>query len=88
VSRDAGRWRCQECGDICRWDEMLTAPNPFDADAGPIYGCRRCKCIDSFVGVCDEAGCSREASCGAPSDDGYRRTCWEHSPMRQRSDGA
>lgn len=27
---------------------------------------------------CDEPGCEREASCGWPVPDGYRRTCGEH----------
>ena len=27
---------------------------------------------------CDEPGCEREATCGWPVADGYRRTCGEH----------
>lgn len=29
---------------------------------------------------CDELGCSAIASCGWPSDTGYRRTCGHHMP--------
>ena len=27
---------------------------------------------------CDEPGCEKEATCGWPSTDGYRRTCGDH----------
>ena len=27
---------------------------------------------------CDEPGCEQEATCGRPSDAGYRRTCGGH----------
>jgi len=27
---------------------------------------------------CDEPGCQREATCGFPVEDGYRRTCGDH----------
>lgn len=30
---------------------------------------------------CDEPGCSKRASCGFPTPDGYRRTCGEHYRM-------
>ena len=29
---------------------------------------------------CDESGCGRQVSCGTPSQDGYRRTCYGHRP--------
>lgn len=37
------------------------------------------KKLKEFANVCDEPGCFRNASCGWPSDEGYRRTCYEHS---------
>lgn len=35
--------------------------------------------LKRFSNVCDEPGCFRYASCGWPSEAGYRRTCYEHS---------
>ena len=31
---------------------------------------------------CDEPGCTRMATCGTPSEGGYRRTCFWHSPVQ------
>ena len=31
--------------------------------------------------LCDEPDCYADASCGTPTKDGYRRTCFEHKPM-------
>lgn len=31
------------------------------------------------LNLCDEPGCFVEVSCGFPTDDGYRRTCFNHS---------
>jgi hypothetical protein len=28
---------------------------------------------------CDEPGCLKEATCGMPTDAGYRRVCYDHS---------
>ena len=40
--------------------------------------------LKSLVGICDEDGCYRSASCGWPSEDGYRHTCFEH--MEKKDD--
>lgn len=37
------------------------------------------KKLKEFARVCDEPGCFGSVSCGWPSDEGYRRTCYEHS---------
>jgi len=29
---------------------------------------------------CDEPGCLQRATCGSPTENGYRRTCGEHCP--------
>ena len=34
--------------------------------------------LKKFANVCDEPGCFEAASCGLPSDNGYRNTCYEH----------
>lgn len=74
------RFKCTDCevwaGDVA---EMLVARNPFDP-MDEIRGCPHCKSVEQFVNMCDEAGCSREASCGWPTaEGGYRRTCHEHN---------
>jgi len=35
--------------------------------------------LKQFAQICDEPGCFSHATCGWPGDDGYRRTCYEHS---------
>lgn len=71
------RWRCEECRAIHDDSELLTAQNPFDA-AQDINGCPKCAAVDNFTQVCDVGGCEQEASCGWPSESGYRRTCFRH----------
>lgn len=71
-----------KCTDCEVWvgpvEEMLVAQNPFDPSS-EIQGCPHCKSIGQFVNLCDESGCTRDASCGWPTNDGgYRRTCYEH----------
>jgi hypothetical protein len=39
--------------------------------------------LKRFSNVCDEPGCFRYASCGWPSEAGYRRTCYEHSKFEK-----
>lgn len=34
--------------------------------------------MKDLVGLCDEPDCYRSASCGWPSDRGYRHTCYDH----------
>ena len=39
--------------------------------------------LKAFARICDEPGCFGHASCGWPSDDGYRLTCFEHSNFKK-----
>ena len=71
------RYICKECSKRVRQDQILTAPNPFDSRQR-IEGCPNCYSIDRLAQVCDEPGCWKEATWGAPSGSGYRRTCYEH----------
>lgn len=36
---------------------------------------------DDMGEICDEPNCLKNASCGTPTDDGYRRTCSDHKPL-------
>lgn len=43
-----------------------------------LIGCPNCKSVDSFTQVCDEPSCRKEATCGIPTKEKYRRVCGEH----------
>jgi len=71
----------RNCGWQGKSDELLRAPNPFDPDPDDeLIGCPKCKDIGSLVSVCDEDDCWLDSSCGTPSKDGYRNTCYDHIP--------
>ena len=76
------RWKCNDCDWIGDIGQLLKAPNPFAPGYG-ISGCPECKCVEDFTEVCDEPGCDKNAGCGFPTPDGYRRTCYEHSNFRK-----
>ena len=40
--------------------------------------------LKPLFNICDHDGCYSEANCGWPSDEGYRRTCYEH--MKKNDD--
>lgn len=73
------KWKCSEwrCGWHGDDEEILSAPDPFTTD-GLIYGCPKCRTVESLVIVCDEPGCTAEGTCGWLSHTGYRRTCFKH----------
>ena len=71
-------------GRNCNWhgtsDEVLRAPHPFEPGE-EVWGCPKCKSIDSLYLACDEPGCWETASCGTPTPAGYRSTCGKHRPL-------
>ena len=73
------RYKCDWIGEDT---EMLTAPHPFQ-DGEIINGCPGCKEVDTIVRVCDEPGCNQAATCGTPTESGYRQTCGKHMPERE-----
>jgi hypothetical protein len=64
----------------CDWigveSEMLSAPDPFDAD-NTLYACPKCR-DQSLALACDVLTCDRQATCGWSSSTGYRHTCGKH----------
>jgi hypothetical protein len=69
-----------ECGWKGMEEELLKGKNPFD-DNDLIYACPKCKGLNSTINLaCDEPDCWEEVSCGTPTSNGYRRTCYKHSP--------
>jgi ssDNA-binding Zn-finger/Zn-ribbon topoisomerase 1 len=77
---DNKKWQCTECRVISIQSDLLEAKNPFDEEM-VISGCPICKTVESFTEICDEPGCTRDASCGFPTLTGYRRTCGDHMRM-------
>lgn len=73
------RYICNDCGRRIENREVLDAPNPFDK-AITIFGCPKCKCVNTLRTVCDEPGCWEPDTCGTPTPQGYRRTCEKHTP--------
>jgi len=71
------QWRCEDCGWRGNQTQLLRAPNPFDPEC-EIVGCPQCKSVNGFENMCDEPGCKELATCGWPSNAGYRRTCHAH----------
>ncbi len=64
----------------CDWigdeSEMLRAPDPFN-EGDMLYACPKCR-DQSLVLACDEPGCKKQATCGTPTPEGYRRVCGDH----------
>lgn len=71
------KWKCCSCDGISIEADLLEAINPFD-ETMKITGCPICKDVVGFTEICDEPECIRDASCGFPTPDGYRRTCGDH----------
>ena len=79
MTKDYVRCAISRCGWIGRWREVPFAPNPFVTDE-TLYACPSCKTIGNFYDCCDEPECFEPASCGTPTQNGYRRTCLKHMP--------
>ena len=77
------KWKCSECDTVTDEDGILTANNPFVAK-DIIQGCPNCFSVNTMKIVCDEYGCEKLATCGYPTDEGYRNSCGEH--MRKYKD--
>ena len=70
---------CDECNWRGTAGELLSATNPFDT-SDTFCGCPQCKQINVISEACDEPNCWKYSSCGTPTAEGYRRTCYEHMP--------
>jgi hypothetical protein len=74
-------WRCDECDHRLTKEAMVVhnIPHPKPGFASvPVHQCPECGAVGQFVNVCDEPECHKDASCGWPSPEGYRRTCGDH----------
>jgi hypothetical protein len=78
---------CPDCSWRGQDHDLLRAANPFDASE-VITGCPNCHSVNDKPWACDEPGCWWAATCGTPTDDGYRSTCNEHRPrQKEAADG-
>lgn len=68
-----------ECGWCGSPDDVLIAKHPFMPD-GTVYGCPKCKEIETFAAACDEPDCWKKVTCGTSTPSGYRSTCSKHRP--------
>lgn len=75
------KWYCANCD--WRGEKYLIAENPFDPSEN-ITGCPKCKEANSLEAACDEPECKQPATCGFPTDNGYRRTCFKHSKLARK----
>jgi hypothetical protein len=69
--------KCNDCGWIGMYYDLLKAPNPFNTD-DILIGCPNCTGVDCIMNLCDDPGCKEIATCGTPTESGYRRVCGKH----------
>lgn len=73
------RWQCTECDWIGETHEIDRVDDPKPDSNMRWSVCPDCRSAESFKNLCDEPGCNKEATCGWPSENNYRRTCYWHS---------
>lgn len=79
------KWFCQNCRWTGTEEEVLKAPNPFaDDDTEQMWGCPTCREPNMMRRACDEKDCWSEGTCGTPTPQDYKHTCFEHRPDRAR----
>ena len=72
------KYKCSECGHICKDDEVLKEHHPFK-EGDLIWGCPSCLEAESLEMACEVEGCDQLSSCGWPGEDGeYHHTCGKH----------
>ncbi len=74
------RWRCKDCDSITPTGEIDIVPDPKPGSDMVWKICPECRAAEQLEPLCDEPGCDKVASCGMPTENGYRRTCWTHMP--------
>lgn len=83
MSADKRRWLCTECGAVSKSRDLLHIEHPFDGPEVTLTACPKCKSVAGETDlqlVCDEPRCRSVATCGTPTPDGYRNTCYNHRP--------
>jgi len=76
-------WKCQDCGWHGSDEEIISFADPVLE--GNIWSiCPECRAAEQFDNMCDEPECKQLATCGWPSTESYRRTCFEHSSFNKK----
>lgn len=83
MNAEKGKVRCLECAWKGKEGQVLKAPSPFEV-TDEIEGCPECRDVNTINRICDEHGCWQFISCGTPTKTGYRHTCGEHIPDRNK----
>ena len=80
------KYICDECGWAGLKSQLLYNLNPFD-ESITISACPCCKILNSTVSIaCDTLNCWDPATCGTPTNNGYRKTCGKHRPGWEAKD--
>jgi len=72
-------FRCTECATETPRDDLIKFPDPEMAENYWTI-CPFCREAEQFERMCDAFNCDQTSSCGTPTPDGYRITCYEHKP--------
>jgi hypothetical protein len=72
-------WRCTECKWLGPASAIKVVQDPDEADNAWSI-CPECRMAENFDIVCADTECQKIGSCGTPSKDGYKFTCFEHRP--------
>ena len=83
MTPEKNKVRCAECDWFGKAEQIDRVKDPYPGSDMVWDICPRCRNAECVHVVCDEPGCTREVCCGAPSEDGYRSTCSEHSMWRK-----
>lgn len=73
------RWKCKECGDIYKQDQLVSI-HMLEDPAVDWLTCPECREPNMVEIACEVDGCPRDGGCGTPAKDGYHWTCFEHRP--------
>ena len=77
---EKGKVLCTECDWHGHKNDVERIPDPKEP-GGYWTICPECRTADHIGLVCDEPGCTKgPATSGTPTPDGYRWTCYWHSP--------
>ncbi len=71
------RYRCEECDEISNADEIDVVVDPRREDNSWSV-CPHCRAADHFARVCADPDCTKFATIGTPTPDGYKWLCYEH----------
>lgn len=89
VTKYPARFNCTACGTWMGTEhEIDRVPDPKPGSDMIWNVCPHCRAAEQFYSICDEPGCDKTAGCGWPSDEGYRRTCFDHSPWAKSNETA